>query len=36
MEKADTDIVDEDDSFLDWRFSYLVALFLDTPYHGIR
>jgi len=37
VEKADTDIVDADDSFLqDWRFPYLVALILDTPYHGIR
>ena len=37
VEKADTDTVNENDSFLqDWRFPYLVALILDTPYHGIR
>ena len=37
VEKADTDTVNANDSFLqDWRFPYLVALILDTPYHGIR
>jgi hypothetical protein len=37
VEKADTDSVNENDPFLrDWRFPYLVALILDTPYHGIR
>jgi len=34
---VDTDTVNANDSFLqDWRFPYLVALILDTPYHGIR
>jgi hypothetical protein len=37
VERADTDTVNENDPFLqDWRFPYLVALILDTPYHGIR
>lgn len=35
--KAEGDPVKASDSFLqDWRFPYLVALILDTPYHGIR
>ena len=35
--RRDADTVDANDRCLqDWRFPYLVALILDTPYHGIR
>ncbi|HEY6568084.1 MAG TPA: DUF1800 domain-containing protein [Actinomycetota bacterium] len=35
--KASGEDVNPDDQWLaDWRFPYLMALFLDSPYHGIR
>ena len=35
--KASGDNVSEDDQWLqDWRFPYLIALILDSPYHGTR
>lgn len=34
--KTDAAPVDENDQWLGWRFPYLIALFLDSPYHGIR
>ena len=37
VNRAADDRVKAGDSFLQgWRFPYLVALILDTPYHGIR
>jgi uncharacterized protein (DUF1800 family) len=37
MNKTQHDPVDGDDQWLaDWRFPYVIALLLDSPYHGIR
>jgi uncharacterized protein (DUF1800 family) len=37
VEKGESSPLSASDSFMqDWRFPYLVALFLDSPYHGTR
>jgi hypothetical protein len=34
--RAATDPVTSDSEAVGWRLPYLVALILDSPYHGIR
>jgi uncharacterized protein (DUF1800 family) len=36
MEVSSTDVVHADDAALNWRFPYVVALILDSPYNAVR